>query len=81
MTSTIEYLAFGAVAIVLVISVVQAVQLSGLNEKVVQQNTVMASLVSGGNAAGAVAQGSVPVQNAASGQAVSAPSQQMVGGC
>lgn len=81
MTSTIEYLALGAVAVVLLVSIVQAVQLSGLNEKVAQQNTVMASLVSGGNITGTTLQASAPAQNSAPRQATQAPSQQMVGGC
>lgn len=81
MTSTIEYMALAAVAIVLVISVVQAAQLSGLNEKVSQQNITLTSLASGGANTGApltqtatAQQGSAPRQNVA-------PSQQMVGGC
>mgnify|MGYP001562707017 CR=1 FL=1 len=81
MNSTIEYLALGAVAVVLVISLVQATQLSGLNEKVGQQNSLFAGLVSGGNTTGITAQASAPAQNAATGQASPAPSQQMVGGC
>ncbi|MEK6941297.1 MAG: hypothetical protein AABW85_00365 [archaeon] len=81
MTTTIENLALVAVAVVLVVSIVQATQLSGLNEKTAQQNIIMASLVSGGNATGIAAQASAPAQNAATGQAAPAPSQQMVGGC
>ena len=81
LTSTIEYLALGAVAIVLVISAVQAVQLSSLNEKVAQQNIALASLGPGGASAGTSAnQGATVSQGSAPSQAAS-PSQQMVGGC
>ena len=78
MTSTIEYLALAAVAIVLVVSVVQATQISGLNEKVAQQNAALLSFVSSGVNAGAAAQ-TAAQQGPAPSQ--SAPSQQMVGGC
>ncbi len=81
MTSTIEYLALGAVAVVLVVSIVQAVQLSGLNEKVGQQNTLMASFVSGASTAGITSQAGAPAQNSVPRQATQAPGQQMVGGC
>ena len=76
MTSTIEYLALGTVAIVLLISAVQAVQLSGLSEKVAEQNAVLSPLGSGSTtitAANQANQASAPTQ--------AAPSNQMVGGC
>gem|GEM_PF-4518802 len=80
MVSTIEYLALGAVAVVLLVSVVQAMQLSGLNEKVGQQNALFAGLVSGAASAGGTL-GNAGAQNQAPPQTVSPPSQQMVGGC
>ncbi len=78
MPSTMEYLAIVAVGLVLVISMVQGLQLSGLNEKVTQQNTALGSLVSGSNSTpNAANQGN---QNP-SPPAQAAPSSQMVGGC
>ncbi|HLC79252.1 MAG TPA: hypothetical protein VJG83_02365 [archaeon] len=79
MPSTIEYLALVAVAIVLVISVVQAAQISGLNEKITQQNAALASLALGGTNT-TVGQGAAAAQQALAPSQGSA-SQQMVGGC
>lgn len=80
MTSTIEYLALGAVAIVLIISMVQAGQLSGLNEKVSQQNATLTLLsVVGATAGSPGTQGTAPQQPVPT--QGSSPSQQMVGGC
>ncbi|HLC92233.1 MAG TPA: hypothetical protein VJH23_00840 [archaeon] len=73
MPSTMEYLAIVAVGLVLVISVVQAVQLTGLNEKAAQQNAALGSLDSGGNTSA--------LNQANQAQAQAAPSSQMVGGC
>ena len=75
MPSTIEYLAIAAVGLVLVISAVQAMQLSGLNEKVVQQNAAFGSLDSGSNAS------ALNQANQSPAPAQPAPSSQMVGGC
>ncbi len=81
MASTIEYMALGAVAIVLVISVVQAAQLSSLNEKISQQNSGLASFApSGAGTAPAGTQSATAPQSSAPSQAAP-PSQQMVGGC
>ncbi len=81
MTSTIEYLALTAVAIVLVISLVQAAQLSGLNEKTLEQNTVLTSIMASGINNNNAAQANQTTQNMAQQQTTPAPSQQMVGGC
>ncbi|HIH21699.1 MAG: hypothetical protein J4478_01990 [Candidatus Diapherotrites archaeon] len=77
MASTIEYLALGIVAIVLVVSLVQAVQLNGLGEKVSQQNAALTTLATGGSIAslGTASAASVPQQTAAP------SSSAMVGGC
>ncbi|HLC93160.1 MAG TPA: hypothetical protein VJH23_05645 [archaeon] len=75
MPSTIEYLAIAAVGLVLVISAVQAMQLSGLNEKVAQQNAGLGSFDSVGNTS------AVNQANQSSAPAQSALSNQMVGGC
>ncbi|MBI4210289.1 MAG: hypothetical protein HY544_02160 [Candidatus Diapherotrites archaeon] len=68
-------------AVVLLVSIVQSVQLSGLNEKVGQQNTLMVSLVSSGSTGGIASQAGAPAQNPVPTQTNQAPSQQMVGGC
>lgn len=78
MNSTIEYIALGVVALVFVISVVQAVQLGGLNEKISQQNTALAALASTGNLSALASTGSSPTQQPS---ASTGSSTQMVGGC
>lgn len=78
MASTIEYLALGVVIIVLVVAVVQAFQLTGLNDKIAQQNTALVTLAGSSPAASNTG---VSATSSQTQQQTSNAGSQMVGGC